>query len=596
MQLGGSGSCRGALHNTGSLTARFLSLFGGCTATYSSYSSAAAAFATPYVLGTSDAGIDPATLQFSKLIILWGANVVDCRLGCEWTGRLRQAKHAGTPIIVIDPRRSATARELGTEWIPVFPGADVALMMAAMYVLICENLVDSSFVSRCSVGFPELKAHILGQDGSAAKTPRWAERLCGTPADTITSLARRYGQSRPAALIPGLSYQRTMGGEEAVRMGIALQVVTGNVGALGGSSGALTWGRLPHPRMGSIGVPRAGRRALVPVYEWPDAILGGRADGYPSEVKAIYNVGGNYLVQGADTHKSVKAFEKVEFSVCHDYFLTPTARYCDVILPTTTFLERQDIVFPDGNYLLFSNRAVEPLPESRNDYDIFCSLAERLGFLDAFAEDKGEEAWLRSFAATSEVLDYEEFRSSGIYMGRDQLRVGLANFACDPLAHPLHTPSGRIELSSPTYARTGFPPISEARILPTSPDYPLRLVTPKSRYRVHSQNANIPWFRKHEEQVLWVHPADAAGRGIADGQEVSVSSPEGRLRIRAQVTEDIMPGVVCLLEGVWPSFDVDGTDTAGSANVLTSTTPTEPSRGSRTHSVLVQVAPFQSHR
>jgi len=119
--------------------------------------------------------------------------------------------------------------------------------------------------------------------------------------------------------------------------------------------------------------------------------------------------------------------------------------------------------------------------------------------------------------------------------------------------------------------------------------YPLRLVSPKSRYRVHSQNDNIPWFKEQEKQALWIHPSDAASRGIEDGEEVYVSSPQGLMRIVSYVTKDIMPGVVSLLEGVWVVFDSDDVETAGSVNVLTSTVPTMPSHGSRTHSVNVQV-------
>jgi anaerobic dimethyl sulfoxide reductase subunit A len=115
------------------------------------------------------------------------------------------------------------------------------------------------------------------------------------------------------------------------------------------------------------------------------------------------------------------------------------------------------------------------------------------------------------------------------------------------------------------------------------------LVTPHPRHRIHSQYDNIPWFKERDEQVLWIHPGDAAVRGIERDEQVIVTSPEGRIRIAARVTEDIMPGVVCLLEGAWPCLEADGTDTAGSANVLTSTAPTLPSYNSRTHSVLVQV-------
>jgi anaerobic dimethyl sulfoxide reductase subunit A len=295
-------------------------------------------------------------------------------------------------------------------------------------------------------------------------------------------------------------------------------------------------------------------------------------------------------VQGSDVHKNVRAFNALEFAVCHDYFLTPTALHCDVVLPATTFLERDDIVFPDGgNYLLFSNQAVPPLSEARNDYDIFCDLADRLGFLAEFSEGRSDEEWLRSFVAGSEVPDYEAFKRTGIYRGEDQLRVGLADFVADPQAHPLDTPSGRVEMSPAAYARTGYSPIPEYRGLRADENYPLRLITPHPRTRTHSQCDNIPWFKEHERQVLWIHPRDAAERHIEDCQEVYLSSPQGRVRIAARVTEDITPGVVSLLEGAWPAFDPDGTDTAGSPNVLTSTVPTQPSESSRTHSVLVQV-------
>ena len=598
LHLGGSGSCRGALHNTHRLTIRFLSLFGGYTETYWNYSSAAAHFVTPFVLGTRMAGIDAGTLQFSNLIILWGANVAVTRMGCETEARIREARARGVEVIVIDPRRSATAAKLGTQWIPVRPGTDTALMMAVLYVLIDEGLIDTAFVEKYSVGFDELARHVLGHPSAGSsgrrvspKTPRWSEGICSTPAETIVQFACQYGRTHPAALIPGLSIQRTIGGEEAIRMAIALQVATGNLGGLGGSSGALTSGRLPYPRMGRIAVPSNPSPASVPVCRWPDAVLEGRRGGYPSDIKAIYNVGGNFLVQSSDVHKSIRAFDAAEFAVCHDYVLTPTARYCDVVLPATTFLEREDVVFPNGgNYLLFSNQAVPPLYEARNDYDIFCELAERLGFLAEFSEGRSAAEWLEHFVAASEVPDHEAFKRTGIHMGADQLRVGLSDFVADPQVHPLSTPSGRVEISSAAYAETGYSPIPECRALPPDDVYPLSLVTPHPKFKIHSQYDNIPWFKARQKQVLWIHPRDAGRRGIQDSQEVCVSSPQGRIRIPAHVTEDIMPGVVCLFEGAWPAFGPDGTDTAGSANVLTSTVPTLPSNGSRTHSVLVEVA------
>ncbi|HOG47945.1 MAG TPA: molybdopterin dinucleotide binding domain-containing protein [Anaerolineae bacterium] len=195
--------------------------------------------------------------------------------------------------------------------------------------------------------------------------------------------------------------------------------------------------------------------------------------------------------------------------------------------------------------------------------------------------------------ADSEIPDYDEFRRTGIYMGADQLRVAFSDYVADPGAHPLATPSGRVELASRTYAdQTGFSALPECRVMPADRRYPLRLITPKPKYRVHSQGNNIPEIMARDEPVLWMHPEDAAPRHITQGQLVCVQSPQGTIQIPVRVTAEMMPGVVCLLEGVWPALQADGSDVAGCANVATSIEPTLPSQASRTHSVLVEVSPL----
>lgn len=587
IRLGGTGACRGALHNTALLSRRFLSGLGLFTETTGNFSSQAATYAAAHMYGKSSAGIDPATLQFSRLLILWGANVIDTRFGCETESWIRRVKKDGVRVVVIDPRRSRTVEQLATEWIPVFPGTDSALMAGVLHVLITEGMVDRGFVRKYSVGFDKLERYILGSVDGQARDPRWASETCGTPERMILRLARAFGSSKPVALLPGLSIQRTVGGEEATRMAIALQVATGNVGIPGGS-GAVAAG-LPGPRRGTITVPSAAERAGVPVYRWADAVLDGRKGGFSSDIRVIYNIGGNYITQGSDVHKNIRAFQAVEFSVCHDSFLTPTARYCDAVFPTTTFLEREDIMMVRGNYLLYSGQAIAPVHQSRNDYEILWDLATRLGFGEEFSEGLTAAQWIERLIEESAIDDPEQFRRTGIFDGGDHLRVGLSTFVADPEAHPLTTPSGKIQIASDTYARTGFPDIPTCRILPDDSRHPLRMVTPHARYRINSTNSNIPWFREQEESVLWIHPHDAEERGVKDGQEVLVHNDRGRIKVMARVTYSIMGGVVCLLQGQWPSFDADGTDVAGSANVLTSTEPTQPSQGSRTHSTLVQV-------
>lgn len=588
LYLGGSGGPRGSLHNPKRLTKRFLSIYGGYIDRKDSYSTAAASFVTPYVLGSNRAGFDAANLEDSKLIILWGANIIDNRFGSELEGRIREAKNRGVKVVVIEPRNTRTMKTLGTDWIPILSGTDSAMMLAVLYVLVSEELVDRGFIDRYAYGFDALEAHVLGKDDGVPKTPEWAERICGTPSDKIKWLAKLYGSTKPTALIPGLSIQRTIGGEEAYRLSITLQTVTGNVGVPGGSTGAYMAVTLPGPKVGVMETPPNPVGLSVNVYTWPDMVLEGKKGGYPADVNAIINCGGNYLIQGSDTHKSIRAFKSVDFTLCIDRFLTDTAMYCDVVLPATTFLERTDIVAGGGNYVLYSNKVLDPPGEAKNDYEIYSLLAEKLGFGDEFTEGKSETEWLDVFLSASEISDIEAFKATGIHWGKDQKRTALRDFIMDPERHPLSTPSGKIQISSDKYALTGGYPFPTSNPLQTNAGYPLRFITPKSRYHTHSQNYNIPWFNERERNGLWINPIDAKERGIKDYNMIRVSTPQGEVIVEAYVTEDIVSGVVCLYEGAWLDLR-EGVDYNGSANILTSTAPSLPSHGSRTHSVLVQV-------
>jgi anaerobic dimethyl sulfoxide reductase subunit A len=580
------------VHNTFFLRERFFRLFGDCTELSGNYSEQAIEFTGAFLFGGAFTGLDPATLQYSNLIILWGLNIVDNRFGCEMESRIREARRKGVPVIVIDPRRNRTVTRLDTSWIPLQPGTDSVLMAAVLHVLLEKGLVDYAAVRKLSEGFEGIEAYICGEHDGNAKTPEWAEKICGTPASQIREFAALYGKTKPAALLPGLSIQRTMGGEEAVRLAAALQVATGNVGIRGGSTGGNVLNKLPQPRCETIRLKRSFHGHSIPVSRWPDAVVGGRGAGFPCDIQLIYTIGCNFLSQGSDIQKNIQAFQKVRFSVCHDYFLTPTARYSDVVLPVSTFLERPDVIFPRSNHLFYSHKVIEPMEDVRNDYDILCELADRLGFLEEFSEDRSADQWIAHVLAGSEVHDIDSFLETGIHTGEEQQRTGLSDFAADPVTNPLNTPSGKIQLDFSPYGEIGFAPCPECRVLMQTDSFPLRLITPHARYRTHSQYHNIPWFRERQDRSLWIHPTDAKRRAISDGMEVLVVSDRGRMKIHARVTEDITPGVVSAHQGVWPEFDSDGTETQGSVNILTPTDPTEPSLGSRTHSVLVEVTPF----
>jgi anaerobic dimethyl sulfoxide reductase subunit A len=463
-------------------------------------------------------------------------------------------------------------------------------MLAAMlHVIVAEGFLDRQFVDRCTVGFDNLIAYVAGRTDGQPKTPAWAAGICGVPEETIAGLARSYARARPAALLPGLSIQRTLGGEEPYRFTAALQAATGNIGVAGGSTGGEFWGRLPKIAFPSLPVPDISTLPVLPVYRWPDAVLEGRAGGYPSDIHLIYSIGANYLNQGSDIAKNIRAFNKVELVVTHDLFMTPTARFSDVVLPTTTSLEREDVTTPADHYLFYSHQAVEPAPGCRHDYDIFCDLADRLGFGEAFSEGRTGKQWLDRLLALSGIADVEQFRKTGILVGDDQRRTGLSRFVENPPAHPLGTPSGKIEIRCDALAATEASAIPRCRIAAPGPAHPLRMITPHSKFRVNSQNANLPWSRSLVEQTLAMNPRDAASRGIRTGDTVQVRSPEGEMRIGVVLTEDIVAGCVALPQGAWTVHDAQGVEIGGAANTLTSTTPTLPSHGSRTHSVFVEV-------
>jgi anaerobic dimethyl sulfoxide reductase subunit A len=263
--------------------------------------------------------------------------------------------------------------------------------------------------------------------------------------------------------------------------------------------------------------------------------------------------------------------------VVHDHFVTPTARYADIVLPATTFWERNDVHTPwagAGHYVIFMKQAVPPMYECRNDFDICADIARRLGIDDY--SDKTEEQWLRELTRDT-IDDFDTFRAQGLArLPAPDDAVAFAKEIRDPERHPFSTPSGKIEIYSMAIAAKpdpyGLGPISPIPTwVPDAHDarYPLRLVTPKSRARTHSIHDNQPILMRADRDDVWINTADAAVRGIVDGQPVRVFNQRGATSLRARVTDRVAPGVVSIKEGAWFTPGADGEDTHGCANVLT---------------------------
>jgi molybdopterin guanine dinucleotide-containing S/N-oxide reductase-like protein len=590
-----SAGATGALHNTEVLARRFLNSLGGCLNVSGNYSSNAANYAITQMFGGSqgESGFDAATLEYSNLIVLWGSNPLEARLGAELPERLLAAKRRGAHILVIDPRRSRSARVLDAEWIGIQPGTDAALGYALLYEIMQDPRFDEGFVARFSEGFHELARYVAGDTDAVPKSASWASRICGIDAGVIRRMASLWWREKPVMLFPGYSIQRVAYGEEAMRLTVALQLATANSGVPGASAGSLN-NRLPGPKIGKMSdVPALADAerlftAKVPILRWADAIL--NPDDYGlTPIRLLYSAGGNFLNQGANVQKNVRALEAVDFAVCHELFMTPTARHCDVVLPVADAFEKEDIGIPwAGNYALYRPRILEPEAGIRSDYEIFSELAKRLGAETPFTEGKDEARWVAQFLDESEIEDVGAFKRSGVLIREGSPRSGLDAFFSDPHGNPLGTKSGKIEFSSPLWnaEMTRFWESLGGKTPAAAGTDTFKLLTPKVSEFVHSQRGARQEPTKNAR--IHIHPNDLTRIGALDGELLKIWNDNGAVLAAACSDEHMKRGVIWLAEGFWASPS-DGVDPQGSANMLTSDEGTYESVSCIMHGVDVSI-------
>ncbi len=618
----------------GRLAKRLLALDGGYLDYFNSYSSACVRYTTPYLFGTFECANSPQDMLNTNLLILWGDNPVETIIGTERNHYLAQLKKRGIKVIVIDPRLSQTAVAYADQWIGIRPAADSALADAMAYVIWTEGLQDQNFMDTYCLGFDEghmpdgvptgesYHSYLFGIKDGVLKTPEWASKITGIEPDIIRQLAREYALAKPGCIIMGLGPQRHGNGEQTTRGICMLACLTGNVGIPGGSAiGQGDMAEYTGIRLfnNTEENPYPGK---IPTFLWTKAIEHGTemtpeqdrlkgVDRLDSNIKMLFNLAGNILInQHSDINDSIRILKddsKCRFIVCSDIFMTPSARYADILLPGTSVFEGNNITPPwsGSNYLLRNNQVIEPLFECLFEWDWLKRVAQSLGLFEEFTDGKPDmEQWLEENynvlrSMEPELPDYQTFCERGGWQYQKQRTlIAFEKEIADPEHHPFQTPSGKIEIFSRQLydmKQDDIPGIPRYISCPEGPDdplrsrYPLQLIGWHTRRRCHSVHDNNEYQEEVEKPGLWIHPDDATARGIQDGDLIEIYNDRGRVRIPAIITKRIMQGVVAMSQGGWYTPDQDGTDLRGSINVLTSAAhPTPLARGNPQHTNLVE--------
>ncbi len=572
-------------------------------------------------------------------------------LFCYWYAEL------GIKQIYICPDLNYGAAVHADKWIPILPNTDAALQLAIAYQWITQGTYDKDYVATHTVGFDKFKEYVLGKEDGVAKTPIWAAEKTGVPSRIIKALAREWA-SKNTTVAHGFggSYIRGPYSTEPARLEVFLLAMQGlgkpGVHQVCFNDLTRTLCSAVHEDMGGsvpAGVMNARIRAAyrghnagmpmqrqaIPQTMVHDAILTGSFSIYGSSYqflpvedqfkKYVYPVPGCSEIHMIwtdapcmttcwnDSNRVVEAYRspKIEFILAQHPWLENDCLLADIILPTNTKYEEEDIgddpMSCQFASVFLEEKCMEPIGESKSDYEAVCAVAKKLGLLEEYTEGKSVEEWIKHGFDTSGLAEaglctWEELKEKKYYViptdpeWEKKYRAGMIDFYEDPEKHPLSTPSGKIEFYSERLAEH-FPDDEERPPVPhwiekgeshderlsseRAKRYPLLIVSNHPRWRVHANLDDVTWFREiptckvkgpdgYHYEPVWINPVDAAERGIEDEEVVRVYNERGGVLGGAYVTERIMPGVVYMDHGARYDPIVPGElDRGGAINTIT---------------------------
>ena len=496
----------------------------------------------------------------AKLIVAWGVN--PSASGIHLVPILQEAQRRGARLVVIDPRRTPLARKADMHLAPR-PGTDLPLALAVHRFLFEEGLADWGFLGEQTHGAEELRRRALPW------TFERAAEVTGVPAEDIARLARMYSEASPAAIRAGWGMERNRNGGSAVAAVLALPAVAGKFGVRGGGYTLSNSGAFTFDRPAAVGEPEPATRTI-------NMNLLGRtlAEERNPPVKVLFVYNCNALATMPNQEMVRRGLEREDlFTVVFEQFWTDTARYADLVLPATTFLEHRELSRGYGSMMMSRTDAVAvPAGESRPNYEVFGDLCRRLGL-----SRPGEPETAAEFEAV--LLS----RSERIRAELDRDGNALPDTGWAPVqfvdSFPL-TPDRKVHLVPEALDREA--PFGMYAYQEDPDGRSLALISPATSRTISSYLGSL--YR--DPYPLEIHPEDAAPRGIADGDEVRVWNTFGEVRVKARLTHDVKPGVVVLPKGLWSHQTLSGT----TANAVAPDTLTDLGQGACFNDARVEVA------
>jgi anaerobic selenocysteine-containing dehydrogenase len=493
-----------------------------------------------------------------QCILYWGHNPLNSGPDGETRFNVRDSLAGNPRVIVVDPRETELAKRADV-WLRVRPGVDDALALAMLNVVIEEHLYDAEFVARWTHGFDALAKHVTQY------TPEWAAPITWVSADKIRAAARIFAQTKPAMLEWGCAIEHTPKCIQTVRAISMLPALTGNIDVPGGwVFGMKGLGRFPSlienltPEANAkrLGADRfkllGGEGADLPAAHIP-TLLQAMREGKPYPVKAFLVFGNNTLTTYANSSLVNESLRKLDFMVCADLFMTPTAELADIVLPAAAWPELDQIVgLPTiaANVVLAQQKVVQ-IGECKSDEEIFIALARRMKL--GLCEEPVQDVLNKQLAAGGVGLTFDELTRQGFA----KVPFTYRKFE----ARGFKTPTGKIELYATRFEQMGYAPLPGYDEPPESPlsapevarEFPLVLTTGgRIPFFFNSEHRQLPHLRKaYRDPRCEIHPDTAKRHGIADGAWMWIETRRGRMRQRAKFSAAIDPRVVSAEHGWW---------------------------------------------